>query len=85
MEISINDKAYESYKQKCYELGLEPSALKTLKRDGGVKPNFVDTKLKTEEIVEVNTEPRPKDFDSLEHYFDYYEAIKFLKQIGAAA
>lgn len=56
MEISINDKAYEAYKQKCRELGLAPTTLETLKRDGGVKPNFVDSKIKKEEKMEMEKE-----------------------------
>lgn len=47
----MNDKAYESYVAKCQELGLKPTDVSALKRDGGVKPNFIDAETKKGEVM----------------------------------
>ncbi len=52
----MNDKAYESYVAKCRELGLKPTDVSTLKRDGSVKPNFIDAETKKGEVMS-ETEP----------------------------
>lgn len=47
----MSDEVYKNYVAKCRELGIKPTPMETLKRDGGVKPNFIDAETKKGEVM----------------------------------
>lgn len=88
----IHDTLYESYKKKCAALKIEPSpktkifAEFILKQQNDTREDIVALSQARREhkkqiVQQNNCKTKDKEFDSIEHEYDYYEAMKFLKQL----
>lgn len=91
-QVDIHDILYESYRKKCAALKIEPSPKAKIFAEFILKQQN-DTREDMAALSQARRESRTqrvairqdKEFDSIEHEYDDYEAMKFLKQLRITA